>query len=144
MLLPVFLLLYQATRFIYARMELVSLTRETAMFLIHENRSDLPNSLVTDLAKKTRLDPDQVSAKITGAAMSGEFSDMPVLGTMGKFATQFLLGSKLEIQYRLKFGGALGRALPDGLVLSESVTFQSGCWKNLGTKEIAKMLFSWE
>ena len=96
MLLPVFLLFYQVTRFTYARLELVSLTRETAMFLIHENRSELPDGLVEELAKKTRLDSSLVSAKITGAGLSDEFSDLPVLGSMGKLATQFLLGSKLD------------------------------------------------
>ena len=144
LLLPLFLLLYQAARLVYARLELVSLTRETAMFLIHENISEVPGGLVTELAKRTRLDPDLVSAEVVSAVMSEQFSDMPVMGVLGKFGTKFLLGSKLKVHYRLKFGGALGRAMPDGILLSESVTFQSGCWKNLGEKEIAKMLFSVE
>ena len=100
LLLPVFMLFYQVTRLVYARLELISLTRETALFLIHENRHDLPGTLVKDLAKKTRLDPEQVSAKVTAVGMSGQFADMPVIGVLGKLASRFLLGSNLKIQYR--------------------------------------------
>lgn len=144
MLLPLFLLLYQATRFVYARLELISLTRETAMFLIHENKSALPRDLLLELAKRTRLDPDDLSGKVEAAVFGSEFSEVPVLGQMGKLATQFLLGSKLTLEYRLRFGGALGRLAPDGVLLQESATFQSGTWKNLGMKELCKMLFSLE
>jgi hypothetical protein len=121
MFLPIFVLIYQSTRLIYARLELIGLTRDAALYMIHEGKSTLPPGVLAELAKRRRLNPAQISFEVSS--------------TMAKF----LLGSRLTVRYHLVFSGSLGRMQPEGLQLSETVTFQSDCWKNFGLENLNQM-----
>ena len=142
MLLPLMLLAYHMTRLIYARLELVSLTREAAMLMIHEARSDLPSGILTELAKRTRLDPDNVTAEVVAASLGSQMSGEASAQGLEAVVKKMLLGSRLQIHYRLRFAGLLGKLRPEGLRMTETVVFQSGTWKNLGWDELKKMLTS--
>ena len=135
MFVPVFIFIYQTARLAYARLELISLTRQAALYMIHEGKSSLPKDVLGELAKRNRLEPSQVSAELGPSLLGSGAGQAPVIGAMAKF----LLGTKLSVKYQLNFSGPLGQALPKGLLLSETVTLQADCWKDFGSATLKEM-----
>lgn len=143
LMVPLFLLTYQCCRFLYARLELVSVTREATLFMIHENKQSIPEGLFNELAIRSRLNRGHLKAEIQPALLGEELKDIPAAGAVASVMTQFLIGSKLVVTYRFHFQGALGKLMPEGVLMTESTSFQSGTWKNLGTQELINLIFSW-
>jgi hypothetical protein len=143
LLTPVFVLAYEGMRLIYARLELIRLTREAALYMIHESQTSLSKDILSDMAKRSSLDPDNLSSSLSSSAFDLDSSSSSSSGTMATLATQFALGSKLTLHYKVQFSGALRRLAPEGLDLNESVSLQTGYWKNLGMKELFSMIHSW-
>ena len=135
MFLPLFLLIYQSTRLVYARLALISLTRDAALYMIHEEKIELSTDVLAELAKRRHLNPAQVSSEVASATLGKQAGSMPVLGAMVKF----LMGSRLTLHYHFEFKGPLGLLQPEGLNLTESVVLQSNCWKNLGVGLLKEM-----
>ena len=113
----------------------ISLTRQAALYMIHEGKSTLSKDVLEELAKWTALDPSQVSAEVGAALLGAQAGQAPVIGAMAKF----LLGTQLSVRYQLNFSGPLGQLLPQGLLLSETVTLQADCWKDFGTSTLKQM-----
>jgi hypothetical protein len=139
LMLPLMLTAYQAARLIYARLELVSLTREAAMYMIHEGKKAISADELRAFASRTRLDPAQVSAEVVAASLGSQLSSESPQGLQA-MAQKLLLGSRLQVHYRIFFEGALGRLLPEGLEMTETAVFQSGTWKNLGLDALREIL----
>lgn len=140
LLVPLLLVAWHMSRLVYARLELLSLTREAAMYMIHESKSELPDGVLAEFAKRSRLDPARLSSEL-GAANLGSQSVQGASSDVAGVFKKFLLGSRLTLRYKIYFSGLAGRLLPEGLELSESVVFQSGTWKGLD-REAFKALFS--
>jgi hypothetical protein len=139
LLVPLLLVAYHMSRLLYARLELISLTREAALFMIHESKSEISADVLAAFARQGRLDPSHLSAELAAASLGSQSAAAPT-GFQG-ILSKFLLGSRLTLRYKIYFSGLGGKLLPEGLELTETVVFQSGTWKNLGLGELKSILF---
>lgn len=140
-LMPLLLAAYQVTRIIYARLELVSLTREAAMYMIHEGKPDISDGELRQFAGHTRLAPDDVKAEVVAASLGNQLGSGGQSSGLEAIVKKFLLGRCLRVTYTLRFSGVWQKLRPNGLAMTETVVFHSGTWKSLGWSDIKGLLF---
>jgi hypothetical protein len=143
--LPLFASLIMAAAFwadlMLAKLALTRLTRDYAVLLAREGEpAKSPQQQLNQLRllaeKSSHLDSRKLSLELSALpptlvqdAGAGT-EDALALPGIGGLLQSMLLGQRLVLRYEIQYRGLLGRALPHGLVLRETVAFKSDPWNN--------------
>lgn len=141
-LFAVLLLLFSFwARLLLCRLALLQLTRDQAVLLTREGsawRAE-PGQRLEQLRSLARayppLDPQALAIELQPLPAPGLQGLGGGLGELldsgpGRVLRGLLLGKRLTVTYRLRFGGLAGRLFPGGLDLSESAALQGDPWKD--------------
>ena len=148
--LPLFAALLLATALwadlVLKKLDLIQLTRNFAVMLARDDQSryrspkDLENQMRILAQKTSRLDDRHLSFHLAplpptlrqdADPAAAEALSLPGVGGM---LQSMLLGERLQLSYRMEFRGLLGKALPHGIELKETVALKRDPWTNIGER----------
>lgn len=148
--LPLFAALLMATALwadlMLKKLDLIHLTRNLAVMLARNDQGryrspkDAENQMRLLARATSRLDDRRLSFHLAPLPPTltqdadPETAEALRLPGVGGMLQSMLLGERLQVSYRMEYRGLLGRALPRGIELKETVALKRDPWTNIGER----------